>query len=364
MTKMHVIDVETGEGLRLRIEDGRFAEVTPHADVTDCEGWALPGLVDVHNHLSLASPAGDAADAGERVRASASLELALGVLAIREPGSPDGASQELGTETGWPRIVTMGRFLAPPGRYFPGLAREIGERDLAAAALEEVASSGGWAKVIGDFIDEQGVFGPNWSRSVLTDTATAVHEAGGRVAVHAVCPAAVDDAIAAGFDSIEHGWAVKTEHFEAMKDGGIAWVPTLIEGGAHTACLFAQSMGIPEHVQRWMQEVLDAQPAEVAGAAAAGVTVLAGTDAGQAPHGRIVEQIEQLAAGGMSTRDALAAGSWVARRYLGLQGIEPGAFADLVVYDEDPARDPDALRRPRRIVLNGEVRYQASHATR
>jgi hypothetical protein len=71
------------------------------------------------------------------VRASASLELALGVLAIREPGSPDEASLALAKEAGWPRITTMGRFLAPPGRYFPGLAREIDESSLATAAAAE-----------------------------------------------------------------------------------------------------------------------------------------------------------------------------------------------------------------------------------
>jgi imidazolonepropionase-like amidohydrolase len=363
MVTMQVIDVETGECVRLGIADGRYADVTANANVTESEGWALPGLVDAHNHLSLASPAGDDAGAGERVRASASLELALGVLAIREPGSPDTASQDLAREDGWPTIVTMGRFLAPPGRYFPGMAREVREGDLTTAALDETGSSGGWAKLIGDFIDDDGVFAPNWSRSVLADTTAAVQEAGGRVAIHAVCPEAVDDAVAAGVDSIEHGWAVNAEHFEAMTDGGIAWVPTLIEGGAHTACAFAQSMGIPKRVQRWMQQVLDAQPETVASAAAAGVTVLAGTDAGQGPHGRIIEQIELLASGGMPARDALAAGSWIARRYLGLQGFERGAFADLVLYDEDPANDLEVLRRPSRIVLNGEVRHQQAHVT-
>ena len=47
-----------------------------------------------------------------------------GRLAIREPGSPDDASMLLAGEAGWPRVVTAGRFLAPPGGYFPGLARD------------------------------------------------------------------------------------------------------------------------------------------------------------------------------------------------------------------------------------------------
>src|SRR5437016_4272198 len=52
------------------------------------DGYILPGLVDSHAHLSLASPAGDEASSEERVRASAKEHLHAGVLAIREPGSP------------------------------------------------------------------------------------------------------------------------------------------------------------------------------------------------------------------------------------------------------------------------------------
>jgi imidazolonepropionase-like amidohydrolase len=53
--------------------------------------------------------------------------------------------------------------------------------------------------------------------------------------------------------------------------------------------------------------------------------------------------------------DALAAGSWRARAWLGLGGIEEGAPADLVVYDADPRADLQVLRAPSRIVLRGRV---------
>jgi hypothetical protein len=116
--------IEDDDERDLVITDGVIADADPVAGTeTDATGWVLPGLADVHNHLSLASPAGDDQDADVRVRASASVELALGVLAIREPGSPDDASTRLAEEAGWPRVITAGRFLAPPGGYFPGLAR-------------------------------------------------------------------------------------------------------------------------------------------------------------------------------------------------------------------------------------------------
>src|SRR5215469_2376357 len=108
--------VEDGQIRDLVIVDGVVADATPlPAREPDAVGWMLPGLADVHNHLSLASPAGDHEEPAIRVRASASVELAVGVLAIREPGSPDDASTLLVGEAGWPRVVTAGRFLARPG---------------------------------------------------------------------------------------------------------------------------------------------------------------------------------------------------------------------------------------------------------
>jgi imidazolonepropionase-like amidohydrolase len=88
----------------------------------------------------------------------------------------------------------------------------------------------------------------------------------------------------------------------------------------------------------------------------AGVPIYAGTDAGSLlEHGRVVDEVRELALAGMSTVDALGAASWRAREWLGLPGIEEGAPADLVVYDADPLADLAALVEPGRIVLKGRV---------
>jgi len=347
--------VEDGQTRDLVIVDGVVADATPLSGEPDAVGWVLPGLADVHNHLSLASPAGDHEEPAIRVRASASVELAVGVLAIREPGSPDDASMTLADEAGWPRVITAGRFLSPPGGYFPGLAREVTAAELARAAVEEAARSGRWAKIIGDFLGGAGGFVPNWAADVLAEAVAQVHAAGGRVAVHAVCPEAVNAAVAAGVDSVEHGWAVSDAHFAAMRARDMAWVPTLMPGGSEAACEFAAAMGFSAGTREWMRAALDAQPATVARAQAAGVTVLAGTDAGQGPHGVIVDQVAMLAEAGMPVTAAIGAASWTARRWLGLACLEPGAPADLVLYGADPRTDLDVLRRPALIVMDGQV---------
>jgi hypothetical protein len=246
--------VEDGQVRDLVIVDGVVADATPlPSREPDAVGWVLPGLADVHNHLSLASPAGDDEEPTIRVRASASVELAVGVLAIREPGSPDDASMLLAGEAGWPRVVTAGRFLAPPGGYFPGLARELTCAELARAAVEGAARSGQWAKIIGDFLGGADEFVPNWPADVLAEAVAQVHAAGGRVAVHAVYPEAVDAAVAAGVDSVEHGWAVSDAHFAAMRARDVAWVPTLMPGGSDAACEFAAAMGFSTGTREWMR---------------------------------------------------------------------------------------------------------------
>jgi imidazolonepropionase-like amidohydrolase len=94
----------------------------------------------------------------------------------------------------------------------------------------------------------------------------------------------------------------------------------------------------------------------ISAALSAGVAIYAGSDAGgMVAHGRLVDEIEALWRAGMSRTDALAAGSWSAREWLGHPVITEGAPADLLVYDADPREDLAVLRSPRHILLNGTL---------
>jgi imidazolonepropionase-like amidohydrolase len=52
---------------------------------------------------------------------------------------------------------------------------------------------------------------------------------------------------------------------------------------------------------------------------------------------------------------ALSATTWGAREWLGQPGLEEGAAADLVVYEQDPRADVRVLAAPLQVVLNGRV---------
>ena len=210
----------TGERVDLWVSDGRFVPGPLEGASTHSGGFAVPGLVDAHAHLSLASPLANGSEA-EQVRASARAHLDAGVLAIREPGGPSRVSSGIGRDEDLPTVVTAGQFLAPPGRYFPGLAREVDDAGLVAAAQDELAYARGWVKVIGDFFDGEGRFAVNYRTETLADVATEVHAAGGRITMHAMIPDSVQQAIDAGFDGIEHGTVVEDGQVRAMAAAGI-----------------------------------------------------------------------------------------------------------------------------------------------
>jgi imidazolonepropionase-like amidohydrolase len=326
------------------VVDGRLTFTAPDQPTTTLatDVYLLPGLVDVHAHLALFSPAGDGATSEERVRASAGAHLEAGVLAVREPGSPDHSSRGLGPHEGLPRVSTAGRFLAPPGRYFPGLAREVTDEQLPDAAVEEHEASGAWVKLIGDSPFPGPGITTTFGAEPVAEVVRRVHELGGRVAIHCSLPEVVDAALAAGVDSLEHATFLQSDQVAALAASGAAWVPTCSINEA------IRQLTTPSQAA-----LIDHQADAIARAAEAGVPILAGTDAGMGPHGLVRYEISLLRGAGLSPAVALGAGSWTARSFLGLPGIEEGAVADLTAYRDDPRRSPDVLASPTSVVLDG-----------
>src|SRR6185503_18879979 len=274
-----------------------------------------------------------------------------GVLVVREPGGPDRASTGIGPAQGLPRVQTAGRFLAPHGGYFPGLSREIDAEQLPDAAVEEARASGAWAKAIGDFVDEDGFLVPNFAPGTLAAAVKAVHAIGARMAMHCVGEEAIAMAIEAGVDTIEHATSLTADHIRQMKARGTVLTPTMTIAPMIPGAF--NGLFNDEQMSR-VVAALELQPERVREAHAAGVRILAGTDAGMGPHGMVRHEMKLLHDAGLPAEAVLAAGSWDARRYLGYPGIEEGAPADLVIFSDDP-RDPAVLARPRVIVLDGRV---------
>jgi imidazolonepropionase-like amidohydrolase len=330
-----------GELVDLYADGDRWTtDPVPGAELV-AEGWLLPGLVDAHTHPGAEEP-GAPLDA-DVLRADLRRHAESGVALIRAPGLADDPPPWFGNDPELPRAVHAGRWFTQDGQFFDGWGRRPDHADLPALAAAQAAATG-WVKLIGDW-------GPDHTpipEAVLHAVVEAVHEVGGRVAVHSQIAAGGAAAVAAGVDSLEHGMCLDPALLSQMAAQGTALTPTL----AVITGSLVRLRGQPDSARnRWYLGGARAHPALTAAAVEAGVTVLAGTDS--RPHGRIADEVRLMAAAGVPAHEALGAASWTARSYLGLPGLEPGAPADVAVYADDPRADLNQLDAPLAVVLRG-----------
>jgi imidazolonepropionase-like amidohydrolase len=331
-------------------------EPVPGAVSLGDRGFILPGLVDAHCHIGM-RPGGRPIESLDEARELVGIDRDAGVLAIRDAGSPYPYPQ-LDDEVAIPRLARAGRHIAPVRRYLRDIGVEVEGPDVAGEVARQAAAGNGWVKLVGDWISRDlGDLALAWDEQVLAGAVAAAHAAGARITVHAFAEESVSILVRCGVDCVEHGTGLSEQDIAVMAARGTALVPTMINVatfGDIAANAESKFPGYAAHMLR----LRDGFPALVGAAHDAGVPIFVGTDAGGGiRHGLAAEEmllLHQLA--GLSTSDALAAGSWGARSFLGFPGLVEGGLADLVVYDEDPRLDLTVVRDPHVIVLRGQVR--------
>jgi hypothetical protein len=286
------------------------------------------GLVDAHAHLSFEPHDVFRLPRGSRELIAAGLDAhrARGELLVRDAGSLPGI-----TPADLAPAIGCGPFLAPPDHYHPHLYEPTEPADAAGKAAAQIRAGWPWAKVILDFPAPGGSpLEPRlgYEPAVLREIADAVHEAGGRLAMH-VMGDTVDLAIEAGADSIEHGNFASPDAVRAMAERGIAWVPTL------TTVAERYLERVPP-----ARPLLDRQRATLRLAGELGVTVLAGTD--EEPHGSVAREVAALVRYGLPPQAAVAGATHAAYAFF---GVTP---AGEVTFARDPVEDVSTLAEPRR----------------
>ncbi|MGW1229675.1 amidohydrolase family protein [Streptomyces sp. NPDC001478] len=334
--------------------DGRVTyERPPGADAADVvTGWVLPGLVDAHCHVGLDHHGAVDAATSEK---QALDDRAAGALLLRDAGSP--------ADTRWiddredlPKIIRAGRHIARPRRYTRNYAHEIEPGDLVAYVAREARRGDGWVKLVGDWIDrEVGDLTACWPRREVEEAIAEAHRLGARVTAHCFAEDALVDLVEAGIDCIEHATGLTEDTIPLFAERGVAIVPTLV----NIATFPELARGGEAKYPRWsahMRRLHERRYATVRAAYDAGVPVFVGTDAGGVlAHGLVADEVAELVRAGIPALDALSATAWGARSWLGRPGLEEGAPADLVVYEEDPRADVRVLAAPRHVVLDGRV---------
>ena len=359
------------------------------AEVIDAAGLTiLPGLIDTHDHLAshgyaltqrwgLEEPASTS-----HLRTAAVLRqtLAAGYTTIRDAGGLD-AGFKLAVDEGLsagPRLVTalaiispiggIGDSVSPSGHECcvaagPNLPRSVANgpdavREVvrtmvrAGADVIKCATTGGASSRPGHG-PRDAAFNPDEMRALVEES----HALGRKVMCHALGGPGLRVAVEAGVDSIEHGCYLdeEPELIRMMAERGIALVPTL------TVYVYHRRSPAP-HVKARAEHLYPHHLASVRRALAAGVRVVAGTDAGGHAHPPNALEIQYLVEAGLTPMQALQAATGWAAECLGRAGeigtVTAGALADLVLVDGDPLGDATLLQRPERIrlvVKGGEV---------
>ncbi|MDP9318532.1 MAG: amidohydrolase family protein [Actinomycetota bacterium] len=342
-----------GERRDMYVAEGRVT-YEPVADADLLEGgWIVPGLVDAHCHVGL-DEHGPVSDAVSEQQALADRDA--GALLLRDAGSA--------ADTRWidgrddlPRLIRAGRHLARPRRYIRNYAHEIEPEQLPEYVAREADRGDGWVKLVGDWIDRDVEdLAPCWPLSTLTTAIAVAHEHGARVTAHVFGEEALPDLIAAGIDCIEHGTGLTPDLVDEMVARGVALVPTVKQLDNFPQYADAGEARFPSYAKR-LRGLHGRRTETIRAAYEAGVAIYAGTDAGGVlPHGLIGAEVAELAHYGLTAHDALGAGSWRAREWLGRpSGLGEGDPADFVVYDADPLLDLGVLQHPRHVVLRGRV---------
>jgi imidazolonepropionase-like amidohydrolase len=158
--------------------------------------------------------------------------------------------------------------------------------------------------------------------------------------------------IAAGAETIEHGYGGTAEIFKSMKERGVALCPTLAASDAVARYRgWNGSEPAPASVTEGRKSFALAR--------SAGVTMCVGGDVGVFPHGQNAREIELMVAAGMPAAQALIAATSVNAHMLRLDdktgALKPGLLADIIAVPDDPTQDVTTLRRVNLVIKGGEV---------
>jgi imidazolonepropionase-like amidohydrolase len=179
------------------------------------------------------------------------------------------------------------------------------------------------------------------------------HAAGKPIAAHAISAQGAKNAVAAGFDSIEHGMYLDDEILAQMREHGTYLVPTLLAPEWIIRRAESRPGSVPGHMLAKARRVRRAHAESFRRAVDSGVRIAFGSDTGVVPHGAAGEELSLMTRYGMSPLDAIVAATRTAAELVGVAGLtgtlEAGKRADFLVVDGDPLADIGLLADPARI---------------
>jgi imidazolonepropionase-like amidohydrolase len=371
------------EKVLIKIVDGRFAAIEKYvpdagldlAQVTDLlHCTILPPLVDSHVHLFMSGATDKLTREHQLIAGYKELRPVIarhlhylfthGVLAVRDGGDRGGyALTYRQTKEMHPEVIlkVVGRAWHTEGRYGGLIGRFPGDGESLVDAYGREEAAVDQVKLVNSGFNSLKVFGletePQFSESELAEVVVAAAKVGRKVMVHANGKEPVRRAVAAGCNSIEHGFFMGRENLELMVEKGTFWVPTVF-----TMKAFAVNFGhTGSHANlQVIERNLHHQLGQLSLARQLGVNVAMGTDAGSLGvlHGEsMVEEMKLFQKAGYSLAETVRCATSNGARLLGLDDfglLVKGKAATFLVARGAPPQLPRKLSYLEGIFLNGQ----------
>ena len=390
-----LIDVENERVVEqplIIIEDQRIAQVTQlhvatipsDANVIDLGNMTiLPGLMDMHTHLTSAAElhgyrrlSRSSARSAIYGVTAAKQTLLAGITTVRNVGAADYIDIALRDaindgEILGPRIFASGPSLGITGGHCDNnllppdyQAKSDGVADGPWAVRTKVRENIKYGADVIKFCATGGVLskGTNvgaqqYSFEEMQALVDEAHLHGRIVAAHAHGTDGIKTAIKAGVDSIEHASFLDDEAIRMAKKNGTVfsmdiYVTEYILSAGEESGILPESLAKERSVGTRQRESFRR-------AVEAGVTMVMGTDAGVYPHGDNVKQLSRMVEFGMTPMQAIQAATINSAKLLKQQdnigSISVGRFADIVGVEGDPLQDISLLESASFVMKDGRV---------
>jgi imidazolonepropionase-like amidohydrolase len=385
-----MFDSRTGRMLTAQVvvvSDGRITAVGPAGRVAIPAGAVvvdlshatlLPGLIDAHTHMfDTRKPTGATEEYMLTAVQNSQLDLNAGFTAARDltthgngygdvairdainDGRFDGPRYQVAT-----RGIVWGAKPKDPSTPENPLAAAVvrSPEDARAAVRDQVAHGADWIKLYpagGYSFNPTGEvrYEVTYPLTVLQAAIDEAHLLRRKTACHAYGGLGLENAVAAGCDTIEHGFGLSQEQVNTMVAKRLYYDPTLTrytipqmdDNDARNTGGKYRIIPIFEHVVQMASATKGLR-----------MMVGSGADASPFPHGvQALELVALVNHGGMTPAQVLQAATMTNAEAMGWQdrigSIEVGKFADMIAVSGDPLSNITELQRVKFVMKSGKI---------